>query len=145
MRNLNMPETTQETALSPLDFLKTIPGAPSASEIEAYKIQAPGGRVRMFAPDGGAKRVFILRALSGLELETINKQIPENASNAVLEMQILSCSKAVIWTNTTQDGLTDELYWRRSPAGLAPTVFMNISNLSDFKDPEEVERLSADL
>lgn len=131
--------------VTPLEFLKTVPGAPSAAEIEAYKAQAPGGRMRMFAPDNTAKRVFLVRAVSGLEMESLSKQIPENASNPEVEMQIATCVKAVVWTNLTQDGLTDELFWRRSTAGLAPTVFRLVMQLSDFIDPETVEMLSAEL
>jgi hypothetical protein len=141
-----MPEETkQQQPLTPYDFLKTVSGAPSPAEIESFKTQAPGGRMRIFSPDGSAKRVYIVRAISGLEMESINKQIPENASNPELEMQIAACVKATVWTNTTQDGMTDELYWRRATAGLAITMFRLISKLSDFLDPELLETLSADL
>lgn len=139
----NQPQPPQP--LTPYDFLKTIPGAPSPNEIEAFKAQAPAGRMKLFTTDGTGKRVFIIRAISGLEMETINRQIPEGSTNQVLDMQIGACVKCVVWTNTTQDGLTDELYWRRTTAGLAPTVFMAISKLSDFNDPESLEILSADL
>jgi len=127
-----------------MDFLKTIQGSPSANEIENYKSQAPGGRVKVFTPDG-AKRVFVIRALSGLEMETISKQIPANAENRELEMQIHSCARATIWTNTTQDGQVDDLYFKRAPAGLATSMFTLVSRMSDFMDPETLEMLSADL
>ena len=96
-------------------------------------------------PDGGPKRIFIIRALSGLEMEALSKAIPENSSNRELEMQIHSCVKATIWTNTTQDGQTDDLYFRRTTAGLATSMFQLISKMSDFLDPESLEMLSADL
>lgn len=131
--------------LTPYDFLKTVPGAPSVAEIESFKMQAPGGRMKVFSPDGNTKRVFIVRAISGLEMETVNKQMSQSSSNPELDMQIACCMKCVVWTNTTQDGMTDDLYWRRSTAGLAVSVFHVITKLSDFKDPTELEILSADL
>lgn len=135
----------EDAPVSPMDFLSKVPGAPTKNDVEAWKMQAPAGRIKLFTPDGTAKRVFILRALSGLEMESISKAIPAGSTNPDLEMQIGSCVKAVVWTNTTQDGQVDDMYFRKNPAGLAVSMFSLISKISDFIDPETLETFSADL
>jgi hypothetical protein len=140
-----MPENTEQPKpKTPMEFLAEIPGAPTANEVDAWRMSVPGGKMRVFTPDSG-KRVFVLRALSGLEMEAISKSIPQNASNAELEMQIHCCVKAILWTNVTRDGQVDEMFFRKSPAGLASSMFGLVSRLSDFIDPESLEMMSAEL
>lgn len=139
-----MPETQEDVVYkSPYDFLESIEGAPTKAQIENWKTQAPGGKIRLFTPDG--KRVFILRAISGFELADVQKQIPVNASDPEREMKYKICAKATIWTNITNNNLLDEMSINQAPAGLPETLHTLIATLSDFFDPDKLNTFSADF
>src|SRR5258708_5570149 len=132
--------------MTPQEFLASLPGAPTADQIAAWKSQAPNGRLEMFTPDG--KRAFILRGLNGLELTKIQKQIQGMAtpvSDPDLEMQIASVVQAVVWTNVGQNGRLNDVILRTGSAGLPSTLFAKVTKLSDFMDPQQIEMLSAEL
>jgi hypothetical protein len=137
-----MEEEKQKT---PLEHLAGIAGAPSADRINEWKEIVPGGRVSLFAlpPDG--KIVFVVRGLSGFEMLQIQKSIPQNADNPQIELEIAAVAKAILWTNLTPTGAVDDLVLKKGPAGLGQTLFMKVSELSCFLNPEAVEALSGDL
>lgn len=127
----------------PQVFLKTIPDAPSQEQIKAWKLEVPGGRVRLFTPDG--RRVFLLRALSGIELAELTKKVPPNASNPEEEMKVLVAARCTLWTNLTHNHLLDEISLRQGTAGLPETLYLIVSELSDYFDPIRLQTFSADL
>lgn len=131
--------------MSPQEFLATLPGAPTPEQIANWKLQAPNNRVQLFSPDG--KRAFILRGLTGLELSQIQKQIQQMAtpsSDPDLEIQIAAAVKATVWTNVAGGKLTDT-FLRTGSAGMPSTLFAQVTRLSDFMDPQQIELLSAEL
>ena len=147
-------QAAQTSFKDPYDFLATIPGAPSRSEIQGYKVNTPNGRLKVFSPDGG-KRVFIVRGISGMQLQTLEKQIPQNlgaglpdeqrAARIMQELQYLVGAACTCWTNaTTTNKLTSEDL-RNGSAGLPKALNDLISWLSDFVEPEAMAVLSADL
>jgi hypothetical protein len=143
------PESIQPVSkanMTPQEFLATLPGAPTADQIAAWKQQAPNNRLEIFTPDG--KRAFIIRGLTGLELTGIQKQIQSMAtavSDPDLEMQIASVVKAVVWTNIGTAGRLTDVILRNGTAGLPSTLFAKVTKLSDFMDPQQIEMLSAEL
>ncbi len=141
--NTQMEQEAKKQYTNPMDFLASLPGAPTPAMIEGYKQQAPAGRIKLFTPDG--KRVFILRGISGFELSDIQKKIPQNASDVENEIKLAVCCKAVIWTNTTQTNLMDEMTLRAAPAGLPETIHQLVAQLSDFFDPIQLNSFAADL
>lgn len=140
-----MEENNSQTSLSPIEYLATIPGAPSQGQIDEWKQQAPGGRVALLAlpPDG--KTVFILRGLSGLDMLDIQKRIPANAENPQRDLEHYSIARAVLWTNLTHDGRLDEFNIKSFGAGLPSSLMTKVMELSYFMSPETVEAMSGDL
>ena len=132
------PDSPEE---SPFDKLRnSTAGYPSASKIASWKAQAPGGRLKIFSPDG--VRVFILRGLSGLELSAIHGGIPKNSSNPDADVQIASVARCTLFTSAgelTEEGL------RTGPAGLPESLFAIVQNLSDFYDPVQLFNFSMEL
>ena len=128
----------EETAFDKLR--KSTVGFPSDAKISGWKAQAPGGRLKVFSPDGA--RVFILRGLSGLELSSIHNNIPKNASNPDSEVQIASVAKCTLFTSAGP--LTEEAL-RTGPAGLPESLFAIVQNLSDFYDPVQLFNFSMEL
>ena len=140
-----IPEV-DKSKMTPQEFLASLPNAPTAAQIAAWKQQAPNNRIELFTPDG--KRAFILRGLTGLELSTIQKQIQGMATATAdpdLEMQIASVVKATLWTNVGPNGRLDATILRIGTAGLPSTLFTKVTKLSDFMDPQQIEMLSAEL
>lgn len=125
---------------SPWDVLAQFKDAPSPAKIESVKRESPGGRVKIFSPDG--KRVFLLRGLSGIELAEIHGKVHKNATNPDYEIQLMSCEKALVWSSFGK--LTSEDF-RIGPAGLPESLFALVQNLSDFYDPMQLFQFSAEL
>jgi hypothetical protein len=134
----DLPKAPEETPFEKLR--KSTVGFPSDAKISAWKAQAPGGRLKVFSPDG--VRVFILRGLSGLELASIHNNVPKNASNPDAEVQIAAAAKCTLFTSAGP--LTEEAL-RTGPAGLSESLFAFVQNLSDFYDPVQLFNLSMEL
>jgi hypothetical protein len=102
-------QNTQKRFADPYEFLATVTGAPSKAQIEAWKAQTPNGRIRVFSPDG-AKRVFLVRAVGGMELQRLQAQLPENLTPAKAEQEIqyLVSAACVLWTNNTNGRLSPD-------------------------------------
>lgn len=142
----------QQSLVDPYDYLAKFPNAPSKTVIETAKAQAPNGTVRIFAP---GKRVYLVRGISGIELQQVQSQIPDNlgaglspeARGAKVEGEVALhvASKCVVWTSTTSDGKLTIEQLRFGSAGLPSTLFQLITYLSDFLDPETLQTLSAEL
>jgi len=127
----------------PYEFLATVKNAPSKQQIEAWKSEVPGGRVRLFTPDG--KRVYIIRGISGLELAKLADEIPANAKDVEYELKLAIAARCVLWTNATPTGVLDVYTLRTGPAGLPETIHTIVSQLSDYFDPVQLASFSADL
>ncbi len=136
----------------PFEYLQTFPHAPTKATVEIWKQQAPNGVVRIFA---AGKRAYLVRGISGLELQSVQSQIPDNlgaglnpearAAKVEGEVALLVSSKCVVWTSTTQDGKLTVEQLRGGSAGLPSTLFNLITYLSDFLDPEALQVMSAEL
>ena len=145
-------ETAQQNFANPYDYLATIPGAPTKDQVEAMKLQAPNGIVRLLVI---GKRVYLVRGMSGLELQNIQSQIPDNlgagltpeARSAKIEgeIQLHAAAKCTIWTNTIKDGKFTVEQLRGGSAGLPSTLFNLITYMSDFIDPEALNVMSIEL
>lgn len=130
----------QPQPVDPYEFLAQFPNAPSRQYLEGVKKEAPGGKLRIFSPDG--KRVFILRGISGLELARLQAEVPKNSSNPEWDLQLKACATCIVWSNL---GPLDEMALRAGPAGLPDSLWMLIQALSDFYDPVQLTTFSADL
>lgn len=161
-----MPEETQEKTdvqkqdeakakqnlLDPYDFLATFPNAPSKASVDSFKAQAPNGVVRILAL---GKRAYIVRGISGLELQQVQAEIPDNlganlspearAAKIEGEVSLKVSGRCVCWTSSTPDGKLNAELLRVGSAGLPSTLFNLITYLSDFIDPEAINLLSAEL
>jgi hypothetical protein len=142
-------DQTPEPAKGPRDpftFLASFPNAPTRDQLELWKSQAPGGRIRL-KTTSDFKRVFIMRAIGGTELAALQARLPQNITpeRVPQEMQVAVSIHCCLWTNATPDGKLTDLVLRGSGAGLPLTLHEVVSVLSDFEDPEMIEHLSADL
>ena len=140
------PAEGQTKGQNPYEFLASFPNAPTREQVESWKAQAPGGRIRMKA-SGDFKRVFIMRAIGGTELAQLQTRLPSNITQDRLpqELQIAVACHCCLWTSVTPDGKLTDLVLRGSGSGLPLTLHEVVSVLSDYEDPEMIERLSADL
>lgn len=142
----------EKSLLDPYEYLATFPNAPTKAAVEALKSQAPNGTIRIFAV---GKRVYLVRGISGLELQGIQGQIPENlgaslspearAAKIEGEVSLMVSAKCVVWTSATQDGKLTVEQLRGGSAGLPSTLFNLITWLSDFVDPEAFQIMSTEL
>lgn len=138
--------------LDPHDFLASFPNAPSKAIVESYKQQAPNGIVRILAI---GKRAYIVRGITGLELQQVQAEIPPNLGAALepdaraakieSEVAIKVSSRCTCWTSSSQDGKLTTEQLRSGTAGLPSTLFNLITYLSDFINPEALEIMSAEL
>jgi hypothetical protein len=140
------PETNPETPeVSAYEALKAAtPNFPNEARIANWKQTAPGSRVRLFCPDG--KRVFFLRAVSGLELAKVQENIIQNAKNPDYEVQLGVCVLCTLWCNVGDTNFKiDDGMLRTGPAGLPESLFAVIQNLSDFYEPMQIFSFSMEL
>ena len=138
--------------MDPYEYLATFPNAPSKATIEVYKQQAPNGVVRIFAV---GKRIYLVRGISGLELQQVQGEIPTNlgaalepearAAKVESEVAIRVSSRCTCWTSASVDGKLTIEQLRGGSAGLPSTLFNLITYLSDFIDPEALQLMSAEL
>lgn len=131
---------------SAAEFLATIPNSPTPSDIEKWKKEVPGGRVRMFSPDG--ERVFILRGLTGFELgqlaDATPKSLPPEEREEALSEKLVA--KALLWTNTTPSGkIEDPSTLKHTTFGLPVALRTVVEDLSDMIPPERLFTMVADL
>lgn len=134
------PQTQAPQPVDPLEFLQQFPGAPSRQHLENLKKEVPGGKLRIFSPDG--KRVFILRGISGLEMAKLQAEVPKNSSNPEWDLQLKACAACIVWSSL---GHLDEMALRAGPAGLPDSLWALIQSLSDFYDPVQLATFSAEL
>ena len=69
--------TKAQPQITPFEFLQQFPEAPSVEQIEQWKQQAPGARLRIWHSSDG-KRVYVLRAIGGQELAQLQASLPPN-------------------------------------------------------------------
>lgn len=130
---------------TPSDYLALFPGSPSPAQVESYRQQVPGGRLRLLPmPDG--KRLFLLRAFTALELAGVQaelQRIPEDkqANHLQVQMSIRCC----LWTSVVKTGKLTENDLASSGAGLASSLYFAITDLSDFTAPAVLEQLFVDF
>lgn len=136
-------EEKVEPGLDPYKMLEAL-GGPNKETIERLKAQVPGGRVRIYSPDL-AKRVYVLRALSGLEWADARKRVPSNSSDPDNDFSINVAIKSCVWTSTTRTQKLSETELRTGPAGDPSTLFSLVAMLSGFVDPSAFNVLSAEL
>lgn len=145
---------TSKKLLDPFEFLQTFPNAPSRAVIDSWKQQAPNGIIRLFSP-GNAKRVYLVRGITGYELKQVQSQVPENlganlspearAAKIEGEISVGATVKCVVWTSETPDGKLTKEKLEGGSAGLPSSLFNLITYLSDFLDPEALNLMSAEL
>jgi hypothetical protein len=134
----------QSKGLDPYDLLKER-GGPSREQISVMKAQTPNGKIKLFTLDGG-ERIYLLRAVSMLEMSVLTKQIRGADQETIArELPLLVVAKCCVWTNTTQSTklTADEL--KTGAAGIPSTLYSFIELMSDFVDPQHFEILSTDL
>jgi hypothetical protein len=136
----------QDQQITPFDFLQTFPGAPDQATIESWKAQAPGRRVRLYHSTD-AKRAYVLRGISALELAQVQTSLPANLTPEKVPgaLQNVVAIRCTIWASETPDHKLSELVLQASGAGLAQTLHEIVCQLSDYADPVTIERCSADL
>lgn len=141
-----MSDQAEKQPLTPLEFLQTFTGAPTLEVINDWKAQVPGARIKIFTSTD-AKRIYVLRGINSLELAQVQAGLPANLGQEKLfpELQAQLASRCTLWTNDTKDGKLSIEAVKTSGAGLAQTLHEVIFQLSDFMDPETIERLTADL
>jgi hypothetical protein len=142
-----MPPETDSNApeLSPFEQLRAAtPDFPNDARLASWKSTAPGGRIKLFCPDG--KRVFFLRAVSGMELSKIQSEIIANAKNPDYEVQVATVTLCTLWCNVgdAQHRIDDGML-RTGPAGLPESLWAVIQNLSDFYEPVQLYNFSMEL
>jgi len=69
--------TKEQPQITPFEFLQQFPEAPSLEQIDQWKQQAPGARLRIWHSSDG-KRVYVLRAIGGQELVQLQASLPPN-------------------------------------------------------------------
>lgn len=133
-------------AQSPQEFLATLPNAPTPAQIREWKMQVPGGRIRMFVPPGSeGKRAYIVRAISGLELAELYKSMPQNIQNTEIEIQLKVAVLCTLWSSEKGTLPYSEIELKSGPAGTVDALYQIINNLSDFYEPMQLLSYSADL
>lgn len=147
MSNEQQTPAEPQKGLNPYDFIARFPGAPDKAKIDSWKQQVPGGRIKLKV-SGDEKRVYIMRAISGLELGKLTQQILQQAlpqEKLASELTSLVVCTCCLWTNASPTGqLTDQML-KASGSGLADTLHAVLSELSDYETPETIERLSVEL
>lgn len=141
-----------QNLMDPMEYLQTFKNAPTKAQIESWKQQAPNGVIRILAI---GKRVYLVRGVSGLELQQLQAEVPENlgaglnpearAAKIEGEVSLRVGARCVPWTSTTTDGKLTTEQLRVGSAGLPSTLFSMITYLSDFIDPQELQLISAEL
>ena len=136
----------EQPQITPFEFLQTFPEAPSLEQIEQWKQQAPGARLRIWHSTDG-KRVYVLRAIGGQELGQLQASLPPNIppEKVQAEVQILLAIRCCVWTSSTIDHKLSDLALKGAGAGLSQTLQEIIYQLSDYMDPMDINRFSADL
>ena len=138
--------TKEQPQITPFEFLQQFPEAPSLEQIEQWKQQAPGALLRIWHSSDG-KRVYVLRAIGGQELAQLQASLPPNIPPEKVpgEVQILLAIRCCVWTSSTIDHKLSDLTLKGAGAGLPQTLQEIIYQLSDYMDPVDINRFSADL
>jgi hypothetical protein len=141
-----MAEQQEQPQLTPVQFLGQFPDAPTQDQIDSLKQQAPGGRIRLFH-SSDAKRVYLMRGVTGVELAGLQAKIPQNTDPDKIPglVQILVAAHCCVWTSATQDHKLNEQVLRGGTAGLPETLHEIVCQLSDYMAPVDIQRFSADL
>lgn len=120
---------------TPMELLAEYENAPSPAKVQAWKSQAPGGRLRLVPLPPDAKRAFLLRALSGVELAEISRSIPQNSSNPEYEIRLRIVIRCILWSTERGENPFSEIDLRAGTAGLVDTLHSMVQHLSDYHDP----------
>ena len=142
-----MPDsTTEQPQITPFEFLQKFAGAPSQEQINEWKQQAPGARIRLFHSSDGT-RIYLLRGIGGQELAQLQASLPPNIApeKVPTEVQNLIAIRCCVWTNSTIENKLSDLALKGAGAGLPQTLQEIIYQLSDYMDPATIDRFSADL
>jgi hypothetical protein len=136
----------QAAPITPFEFLQGFAGAPNQADIDSLKAQAPGGRIRLFHSTD-AKRVYLMRGISAIELVQVQNLIPAGIHPDKLSgvMQTTVAIKCCAWTSETADHKLSDLALQAAGAGLTGTLHEIVCQLSDYMDPATIDRCSADL
>src|ERR1019366_3467266 len=140
-----MPSEPNDTEVSPLEQLRAAtPAFPNDARLASWKSTAPGGRIKLFCPDG--KRGFFLRAVSGMELSKIQSEIIANAKNPDYEVQVATVTLCTLCCNVgaAQRRIDDGMVGS-GPAGLPESLWAVIQTLSDFYEPVQLYNFSMEL
>jgi hypothetical protein len=140
-----MPETQEspKEPQTPQELMASIANAPSPEQIAAWKSQAPNGNIYGFSPD--AKRVYILRGLTGVEMRQFDKDLPETTPDRDFEFQAAALSAACLWTNSTRSTKLEPATLRAATFGIVPTLWQVVEQLSDHFPPAQVMAMVFDL
>jgi hypothetical protein len=89
----------------------------------------------------------VLRAIGGQELGQLQASLPPNIlpEKVQAEVQILLAIRCCVWTSSTIDHKLSDLALKGAGAGLPQTLQEIIYQLSDYMDPMDINRFSADL
>jgi hypothetical protein len=144
-----MSETTHseehKEPQTPFDYMALFPGAPTPHDIESYRKQVPGGRLRLLPLKDG-KRLFLLRGFTALELLGVQTEAAKlSPEKQVAYLQVTISVRCTIWTSIVTSGKLTVQDLENSGAGLASTLYHTIMDLSDYNDPQVLEQLFVDL
>jgi hypothetical protein len=141
-----MAEQQEQPQLTPVQFLAQFPDAPTQDQIDSLKQQAPGGRIRLFH-SSDAKRVYLMRGVTGVELAGLQAKIPQNTDPEKIPglVQALVAAHCCVWTSATPDHKLNDQVLRGGTAGLPETLHEIVCQLSDYMAPVDIQRFSADL
>jgi hypothetical protein len=130
---------------TPYDYLALFPGAPSAQIVESYRQQVPGGRLRLLPMKDG-NRLFLLRGFTAIELSQVQAEVAKTpAEKQLMNLQIAMAARCTLWASITKNGKLTESDLHQTGAGLAPTLYHSIMDLSDYNDPDVLEQISIDF
>jgi hypothetical protein len=131
----------------PREYLNRFPEAPTQALIDQWKASACNGRVKVFSPDSTGKRAFVMRGLSAREMEALENEIPKNTPEGKVPalLQTSAVAKACLWTSITTTHKLSAEDLRNAGAGLAPSLYEVVAELSDYLPPQLVQVLSGDL
>ena len=135
-----------EVPTNPFEYIaKKYPNAPSEAVVLGWKQQVPGARVRFFEhPDG--KRSVYLRGISPLELATIQAEVSKLAPDKqVWEVQAAVSAKCTLWCSFTTTSKITVADLQAAGAGLAPTLYTVVCDVSDFVDPAVIDNFVLDF
>lgn len=142
---IHIEEQKTKEPQTPFDLLALFPDAPTPAQIDIYRQQVPGARLRLLPMKDG-RRLFLLRGFTAIELQRVQQEATKVAPEKQLyQLQVLMASMCTLWTSISKSGRLTEVELNSSGAGLAATLYHAIMDLSDYNDPEVLEQLFVDF